>query len=772
MAKFRSPKTSFIAGQISPTAFGRTDIPQYASACKTLKNMIPFLTGGAYRRPGTKYEGEFLDTTDYPPAIYPFVFSQGDAFIIVFGKSRISDTPYVGCLIPDQFSNAGSPSTVRLFDSGTSPYVSPTEYHNLQFAQSADVVWFVNPYQPPQKVFRQVTGAGTQYKIADFDTSSTGGALTGAAIRDAVPYRAQNSAAINMYTTALSGATTAFTDVDFFDATHVGALFKIKMGGTIGCFRVTGYTNPRQVSVTYLVNTAAFGLANQTLQWWESAWSDYRGWPRAIGFFQQRLCYAGTKAQPDTIWFSQTSNYGVLSVETVANPDDDVYYATHNEAPFSRTLSSRQLNEIQWLSSEQQLIVGTSGSEWVVGTVSNATAGFGPQTAVAYTRTSYGSAHKQAVRAGNEVIHVSADGTEARALVFNDTESSYVSEPVQLLFDDYPRARNNYATVESGMNSFLGERGYRSMAWDESRKTVWFLDTAGNLLGLTRDRKLQMSTWHTHELGGYDEDIICGSMNMPTGSVISMTVAPNTITRCNDVWLVVQRKINGVVHYHIERMIGKYVPVESAYTPILGYTGNYYTDCSTAASNSILGDPPLPGFDVPLYTIEMPQLPGYEAKGVAGNSNGYFEIDFYAPGTNGTGAGFARLQAPYPTEYATRETLITAGIPFKSVVVPVRIEAGSIIGSAQGAVKRVHEATFRLYKTLSCSVGGDADNLEELSFVTDDLANTNKAPEFFTGDKRVKLDCDYDRDGYIYIESERALPFAVISLIAEGVTYD
>jgi hypothetical protein len=56
VAKFRFQKSSLLAGEISPTAFGRTDLPQYQAACKTLRNMIPRLSGGAYRRPGTFFE--------------------------------------------------------------------------------------------------------------------------------------------------------------------------------------------------------------------------------------------------------------------------------------------------------------------------------------------------------------------------------------------------------------------------------------------------------------------------------------------------------------------------------------------------------------------------------------------------------------------------------------------------------------------------------------------------------------------------------------------
>ncbi len=46
---------SFNSGEISPIMSGRIDLPKYSYGCKTLQNMLVFLQGPTFRRPGTQF---------------------------------------------------------------------------------------------------------------------------------------------------------------------------------------------------------------------------------------------------------------------------------------------------------------------------------------------------------------------------------------------------------------------------------------------------------------------------------------------------------------------------------------------------------------------------------------------------------------------------------------------------------------------------------------------------------------------------------------------
>src|ERR1035437_6473559 len=103
MGRFRILKNSFLGGQVSKDAVGRTDLPQYAHACELLQNMIPLLSGGAYRRPGTIFQdfitgnpatngpaGTSTGEESSPPRFFPFIVNQQTAYAIAIGTMRFA----------------------------------------------------------------------------------------------------------------------------------------------------------------------------------------------------------------------------------------------------------------------------------------------------------------------------------------------------------------------------------------------------------------------------------------------------------------------------------------------------------------------------------------------------------------------------------------------------------------------------------------------------------------------------------------------------------
>jgi hypothetical protein len=102
----------------------------------------------------------------------------------------------------------------------------------------------------------------------------------------------------------------------------------------------------------------------------------------------------------------------------------------------------------------------------------------------------------------------------------------------------------------------------------------------------------------------------------------------------------------------------------------------------------------------------------------------------------------------------------------------MRPEAGSIIGTAQGAIKKIHKITLRFWRTLWAKVGRDEDNdMDEVEFHQGpDLIGLS--PELFEGDKTQEFDGDYDRNGFVRIICDEPLPFCLVGIISEGMTYD
>ena len=96
------------------------------------------------------------------------------------------------------------------------------------------------------------------------------------------------------------------------------------------------------------------GDTTATWRWAEGAWREFRGYPGACAFFQERLVLAGSNSEPQTIWMSQTDDWTHFEVDDLAT------------SALMCTIASDQVNKIFWLSSHKGLIIGTSGAEWIL----------------------------------------------------------------------------------------------------------------------------------------------------------------------------------------------------------------------------------------------------------------------------------------------------------------------------------------------------------------------------------------------------------------------
>lgn len=81
-------QTSFNAGELSPLWAGRVDMAKYGNGCYELLNFLPLPQGPARRRSGTRY-GAATKTALHRSWGAPFVYSQGDSFVLEFGDGYI-----------------------------------------------------------------------------------------------------------------------------------------------------------------------------------------------------------------------------------------------------------------------------------------------------------------------------------------------------------------------------------------------------------------------------------------------------------------------------------------------------------------------------------------------------------------------------------------------------------------------------------------------------------------------------------------------------------
>lgn len=832
MGRFRTIKNSFLGGQISRDAVGRTDLPQYAHSCEILQNMIPMLSGGAYRRPGTLtqdfLQGPFASGgTDEPPRLIPFVVSRNEAYALMLGCNGLGPTGYVAAYRVTGLGGQYQKSTAT----GTTPYqpgtvgtYPPPSYGTddsdvfvVQYAQSNELMWLVHPNYKPQLVKRTALDTFT---VGDFDTG-----LTGLALAQAYPYLNANATPAYMNISASSGSgLTMSCSSAFFNNLMVGSIFAIQVGtlttssGGMLFVQVTACSGtPASPSTTctvkYIVNApGSFSSSGNYTGWWESAWSNYRGWPATVCTFQQRTGFGGaldttdaigvSRAGATSIWFSQTGSFLKMSClgdpatagvtgtlangqnyttpgNFVYNPVDDAQGDGQSTGPigiqpFRVTLSDDQEDTLQWLSPDQEILVGTLSKEYIVAPQNGS---FDVANSIATIQSHYGSDYVPAVRIGYELCFVTRSKDEIVAYQYNYIDASFFGEPVQLFFDEYPQPE--LGTLLSG------RRKFRQLDWDVTRKTLWCVDTAGNFFGMTRDRKLQVTMWHTHQFGGFNSaqgvEVNIGTSSatrtdpayyMCDGSVVSFAVVPNPFSGINDIWMCVKRTLAGntEVTWQIERMVGKNTVRSSAYQQIWPGSASsepLYVDAATYQTDN---------GDGTLDYVQGAQANGYTLVGT------YYSLTYgiFSIASNGpVSGGDVNLQTPLPPDYgsATPPHFFSLGLPYTSIIQPVRIEINAPIGTAQGALKRISKAYLRLFKSMGGKAGvppgqttNPFGNVDIIRYVPG--ATMGQSPEIYTGDKQVFLPGTYDRDGYVYIVQDDPLPFTVVSFSLEGEEYE
>ena len=262
------PLLSFNAGELSPQIDARSDVRKYASGCRVLENFIPRIYGSAERRPGTKFIGSVKDADAGKSRVVSFQFSDTIAYILEFGPEYIrmffdggrvigakvptnwaDDTAYIvgqfvtyssvvyRCLVAhtSDATDAEDGSHEKpiinftdwvvadLTDNNFPIAETPTPYQEsdlfeLQFRQSADVMWIVHPDYAPRKLTR-TTPTSFDLSIINF----TNGPF--------LPRNdLENADGITITPSATTGSITLTASAAVFDSAHIsapGALFKI-----------------------------------------------------------------------------------------------------------------------------------------------------------------------------------------------------------------------------------------------------------------------------------------------------------------------------------------------------------------------------------------------------------------------------------------------------------------------------------------------------------------------------------------------------------------
>lgn len=460
--------------------------------------------------------------------------------------------------------------------------------------------------------------------------------------------------------------------------------------------KVTAYTSATVVTVSIERNDApreVIGSSNRTEFWEEGALSTERGWPAKVTFFEERLVFGNSTTQPQTVWMSRSGAF----LDFLDGEDDD--------RSITISILSDAVDAIQWMNGGRVLSFGTTNGEYIV-TGETFTKPLTPVTATSRRQTAYGSADNVVpARVGEVVIFAQRYGVNSNA-------AQVIRESAYDFQKDGYSARN--ITI---LSDHITADGVREFAYQANPYSVlWARRTDGQAASLTYEREQDVFGWSRQIVGGVSDA-------SDTAAIIEgMAGIPGADG--DEVWLLVQRYVNGGTVRHIERTTrgldddgsledAQYVDAHLAY--------------SGASASTLTGLWHLRGETVRIFH-------------------------------SGEDQGTATVTSTGSVSLGASVTKAVVGYGYTAKVLSLRTESAIKSGTAQGKRKRISEATVRLYQSYGGKYGGDATDTDDIQY---------DSVELTTGDKRLEWPDGWNYDGRFYFESPTAYPFTVIGVMAE-----
>ena len=481
MARVSVQLTNFTAGELSPRLDGRNDLSKYPSGCKTLENFIVYPHGSAARRSGTQFISE-VKTSANKTRLIPFEFSTTQTYILEFGNQYIRIYKDKG-----QVQSGGSAVEVA------TPYLT-AELFDIKFAQSADVMYIVHPNHATRKLSR---------------TSHINWTLTTCNFTNG-PFQDTNTSTTTLTPSATTGSVTITASANTFVSTDVDRLVRIGDG----IAKITGFTSATEVNAT---TSTDFANTNASTNFSLGAFSTTTGFPSTVTFFEQRLVFAGTINQPQTIFFSKSGDYENMDANiggTISDSDAIIY-----------TIASNQVNAIRFMTATRTLIIGTAGGEFSV-SGGGADVAITPTNILIKKQSNHGAANLDALAVGNVTLFMQRARRKMRELAYNFDVDGYIAPDMTILAEH------------------ITEGGITQMAYQqEPNQIIWLVRGDGELIGFTYQREQQVTAWHRHIFGGA----------FGSGKAVceSVAVIPTDDTEY-EVYVIIKRTINGATKRYIE----------------------------------------------------------------------------------------------------------------------------------------------------------------------------------------------------------------------------
>ena len=245
----------------------------------------------------------------------------------------------------------------------------------------------------------------------------------------------------------------------------------------------------------------------------EKAWSATRGYPSAVCFFENRLCFACTSYDPIKIWRSTTDDYENF----MRDPDDE-------SASDEFGLVSGSIDKIHWIMGADSLFAGTASGVWKLAASTSGEA-MTDTNVSARKQTTIGVKDLSPVMVSDALLFVSRSGMVVHQFTYQFDVDKWQAP-------DMTRLSRHITKGDT-----LDESGISDLAFQaEPYPILWAIRADGELLGMTYNTSEQVFAWFRVVTDGSFESV----------AVISQE------DQEDQVWVVVNRTIGGATKRYVE----------------------------------------------------------------------------------------------------------------------------------------------------------------------------------------------------------------------------
>jgi len=486
MARSAPSFASFTAGEISPRLEGRTNLEKYREGLAELTNMVVMPHGGVTRRPGTEFLGEVKDST-VKTRLIPFQFKTSDTYILEFGN-QVMRVYRDGLVVLNATDKTITGATAA------NPVVITSNSHGFTNGQEIYIDNVGGMTQLNGRQFRVANVTTNTFSLKNlFNENLNGSSFTA--------YTSGGTATL-IYETATPYAAADIFDLRFAQSADV--MYIVHPSYPIRTLTRTDH-NAWTFATLSITGSPSPNINNATNQY-----------PSVVSFFEQRLVFANTNNNPQTLWMSKNGDH--TNFTTGSGDDNALVY----------TIAANQVNAIRYLSATRVLTVGTSGGEYVV-TASN-DGPITPTTTLIRKYSNYGSALIEPVQVADVTLFVQRGKRKIREFKYvGEVNTAAYQAPEMTILAEH--------ITKGGLTQFAFQQ--------EPDSIVWATREDGTLLGMTYRREEEVVAWHKHIIGG--------SFSSGQAVVESIATLPSD-TGEDKLFMIVKRTINGQTKRYVEQM--------------------------------------------------------------------------------------------------------------------------------------------------------------------------------------------------------------------------